>query len=95
LRIGGFKRSAVELPQFTFFLARLEKLMRTHFDHEVELMEEAAGRMCNCNGHKHQMLLSLYDQASGLSRFNWKKTRSLPRTKLPKLVREHNISMIN
>lgn len=50
-------------------MARLEKLMRTHFDHEVELMEEAAGRMCNWNGHEHQMLLSLYDQASGLSRF--------------------------
>jgi len=40
-----------------------------------------------------QMLLSLCDQAGGLSRFNWKKERSLLRTKLPKLVREHNISM--
>ena len=49
--------------------------------------------MCNCHGHEHQMLLSLCDQASGLSRFNWKKARSLLRTKLPKLVREHNISM--
>ena len=81
-----------EPSQFAFFLARLKKLMRTHFDHEVELMEEAGGRMCNCHGHEHQMLLSLCDQANGLSRFNWKKARSLLRTKPPKLVREHNIS---
>jgi hemerythrin len=78
-----------EPVQFPFFLARLKKLMRTHFDHEVTLMEEAGGQMCACHRYEHQMFLALCDQASALSRTHWKKTQSLLRTKFPKLFREH------
>ena len=39
------------------------------------------------------MLLALCDQASALSLARWRKAQSLLRTELPKLVREHIISM--
>ncbi len=38
-----------EPMQFAFFIARLKKLMRQHFDHEAVLMEEAGSRMCECH----------------------------------------------
>ncbi len=82
-----------EPVQFAFFVARQKKLMRAHFDHEAVLMEEAGGRMCPCHSQEHQMLLALCDQANALSRCHWKKAQSLLRTKLPKLVRQHIISM--
>lgn len=79
--------------QFAFFVARLKKLMRTHFDHEAWLMQEAGGQMCECHNQEHRMLLTLCDQASVLGRFHCKKAQSFLRTELPKLVREHIISM--
>lgn len=79
--------------QFAFFMARLKKLMQMHFDHEAMLMEEAGGRMCECHSQEHRMLLALCDQASALSLSRWRKAQSLLRTELPKLVREHIISM--
>ncbi len=79
--------------QFAFFMARLKKLMRQHFDHEAALMEEAGGRMCECHSREHQMLLELCDRASALSQTRWRKAQSLLRSELPKLVREHIISM--
>ena len=82
-----------EPVQFAFFLARLKKLMRTHFDHEAELMEQAGGRMCPCHSQEHQMLLTLCDEANALNKSHCRKAQSLLRTKLPKLVRQHIISM--
>ena len=82
-----------EPVQFAFFLARLKKLMRTHFDHEAELMEQAGGLMCPCHRQEHQMLLALCDEANALNRSHWRKARSLLRSRLPKLVRQHIISM--
>ncbi len=79
--------------QFAFFTARLKKLMRAHFDHEAVLIEEAGGRMCECHSEEHRMLLALCDRASALSRSRWRNARSLLRTELPKLCREHIISM--
>jgi len=79
--------------QFSFFVARLKKLMRDHFDHEAALMEWAGGRLCECHRREHQMLLDLCDRAAVLSRSNWRKARALLRTELPRLVREHIISM--
>jgi len=56
-------------------------------------MQQAGGRMCECHRQENQMLLALCDRASALSRAHWHKARSLLRTDLPKLVREHIISM--
>ena len=39
------------------------------------------------------MLLDLCDRVTALSPHNWRKARSLLRTQLPRLVREHIISM--
>jgi hemerythrin len=79
--------------QSAFFIARLKKLMRDHFERETKLMEWAGGRLCECHAREHRMLLDLCDQATVLSGCNWGMARSLLRTKLPKLVREHIISM--
>ena len=79
--------------QLAFFVARLKKLMRDHFDHEAVLMEWAGGRLCECHRREHQMLLDLCDRVTALSPHNWRKARSLLRTQLPRLVREHIISM--
>jgi len=82
-----------EQIQFSFFVARLRKLMRDHFDREAGLMEQAGGRLCDCHRREHQMLLDLCDRATTLSGDDWRKARSLLRTQLPRLVREHIISM--
>jgi hemerythrin len=79
--------------QSAFFIARLKKLMRDHFERETILMEWAGGRLCECHVREHRMLLALCDQATALSDRNWQMAQSLLRTKLPKLVREHIISM--
>ena len=79
--------------QFVFFVARLRKLMQQHFDHEATLMEEAGGQMCRCHDQEHQRLLALCDRARALGRSHWPKARSLLRTQLPRLVREHIICM--
>ena len=79
--------------QFTFFVARLKKLMRTHFDHEASLMQQAGGQMCECHSGEHRMLLTFCDQATALGHTHLKAAQSMLRTKFPKLVREHIISM--
>ena len=79
--------------QFAFFVARLTKLMQMHFDHEALLMQEAGSQMCECHRQEHRVLLSLCDQATALGRAHLKTARSLLRTKFPKLIREHIISM--
>jgi hemerythrin len=79
--------------QFEFYQARLKRLMRQHFDHEAMLMEEAGGRMCKCHDLEHQMMLALCERVSALGRSRWQKAQSLLRTELPRLVREHIISM--
>jgi hemerythrin len=79
--------------QFAFFIARLKKLMRIHFEHEAQLMQNAGGEMCACHRHEHQMLLDLCDQASALGRSNSTKAQSILRAKIPRLFREHIISM--
>lgn len=82
-----------EPMQSTFFIARLKKLMREHFSHEALLMERSGGRLCECHQREHREWIALCDQAQALSQYNWKKARSLLRTDLPRLVREHVISM--
>ena len=79
--------------QSTFFIARLKKLMREHFEHEALLMAQSGGSLCECHRKEHQEWIELCDHALALSSENWRKSRSLLRTDLPRLVREHVISM--
>jgi hemerythrin len=79
--------------QFPFFLARLKKLLRTHFDHEAALMRQAGVPLCECHAREHRLLLELCDTGTALSRRNWRRANSLLRNKFPKLLREHIIGM--
>jgi hemerythrin len=88
-----FRVAACEPIQFPFFLARLKKLLSSHFDHEAALMQQAGGILCACHRREHQMLLDLCDQAAAESRQNWRRTQTLIRNRFPKLVRDHIISM--
>jgi len=84
---------ACEPLQFPFFMARLKKLLRNHFDHEAELMERAGGYLCIRHREEHEALLDLCDQAKELSLRSLKKAQALLRSKFPKLVREHVLYM--
>jgi hemerythrin len=79
--------------QFPFFMARLKKLMTTHFAHEAALMQHAGGMLCACHRHEHNLLLELCDQADGESRRNWRRAQGLLRIRFPKMMRDHIISM--
>jgi hemerythrin len=82
-----------EQIQAAFFIARLKKLMREHFEREAMLIERAGGRLCDCHKREHQLLLDLCDEAAALSGRNWRSARSLLRTKLAGLLREHILCM--
>jgi hemerythrin len=79
--------------QFPFFMARLKRLMSTHFDHEAALMQLAGGVLCGCHRQEHGLLLELCDQAVGESRRNWRKAQGLLRNRFPKMMRDHITSM--
>jgi hemerythrin len=88
-----FRVAGCEQIQFPFFLARLKKLLSSHFDHEAALMQQAGGALCPCHRREHQMLLDLCDQAAAESGKNWRRTQALIRSRFPKLVRDHIVSM--
>lgn len=94
MTIANWWRRAVDCEpmQSAFFIARLKKLMREHFEHEALLMAQSGGRLCECHRKEHQEWIELCDAAQALSDNNWRKARSLLRTDLPRLVREHVIS---
>jgi len=86
----GWARAAhCEPIQFPFFLARLKKLMRSHFDDEARLIQMAGGTLCRCHDQEHRALLELCDHVGVLSDRNWRKARSLLRRDFPRMVREH------
>jgi hemerythrin len=80
---------ACEPIQFPFFMARLLKLMRNHFEHESELMLQAGGELCECHRREHRALLALCEEARDVGRYDFRKARSLIRYQFPGLVREH------
>jgi len=79
--------------QLPFFMARLKKLMRSHFDDEARLMQTAGGALCRCHDEEHQTLLDLCDHVDALSDRNWRKARALLRKDFPRLVRDHIMCM--
>lgn len=86
---GWFRAVNCEPIQLPFLIARLQKLMRVHFDREAALMHSAGGMLCGCHRQEHQTLLDVCDQAAELSGKNWRRTQSLLRSKFPKLIRDH------
>jgi hemerythrin len=76
-----------------FQIARLRKLMRNHFDREASLVEATGTAFCRCHRQEHDGLLELCGDAYALSYQNVRKSRSLLQNELPRLVRDHIISM--
>ena len=80
----------IELP---FFLARLKRAMRRHFDREAMLVRQAGGHLCECHQGEHRTLLGLCDEAATMAERNWRTAQRLLRNDLARLVREHIVSM--
>jgi hemerythrin len=90
----GWSRAVTcEQIQFPFLLARMKKLMRSHFSHEAVLMRSSGGMLCECHQREHGVLIELCDKAAAQSVNNWRRTQSLLRNKFPKLIRDHIAGM--
>src|SRR5271157_105001 len=63
---------SIELP---FQIARLRKLLQTHFNHEAALIEAIAEKLCVAHRQEHQSLLDLCDESYLLSGQIWKRAR--------------------
>lgn len=90
---GWLRAVNCEPIAFPFFIARLKRLMKTHFDHEAALMLASGGSLCECHRKEHLGLLQLCDEASALNAGNWRQTQSLLRKTFPKLMRNHIAEM--
>ncbi len=80
----------VELP---FQIARLRKLLRTHFHHEAALVEAIAVELCGPHRQEHQRLIDLCSEAYGLAGDAWRQSRLLLRRDFARLYRSHVICM--
>jgi hypothetical protein len=90
---GWFSAVTCEPIQFPFFIARMKKLMKSHFDREASLMRLSGGLLCECHHHEHRILIDVCNQARLYSVGNWRRTQSLLRNRFPKLIREHIAGM--
>jgi hemerythrin len=79
--------------QFPYFITRLRKVMRDHFDREAEIMSGYDSDLCACHRHEHDALLGLCDTAYRLSHDDWEQAQALLRSEFPRMVREHIICM--
>jgi hemerythrin len=79
--------------QFPFLIARLKKLMASHFTREDAIMTHAVSSLCACHRHEHEMFLGLCDRAARISKFDWRAAQRLLRDEFPKRAREHIICM--
>jgi hypothetical protein len=90
---GWFRTVTCEPIQFPFFIARMKKLMRLHFDQEERLMRSSGGTLCECHHNEHRMLMAVCNEACTLGVNNWRRTQSLLRNRFPKLIRDHIAGM--
>lgn len=90
---GWLRAVSCEPIQFPFFIFRMKKLLRSHFDHEAILMRSSGSSLCECHHQEHRTLIDLCDQANALSANDWRRTQSLLRKRFPKLIRDHIIGM--
>lgn len=90
---GWLRAVTCEPIQFPFFIARMKKLMRLHFDQEESLMRSSGGTLCECHHREHRMLIDVCNEAYASSVKNWQRTQSLLRNRFPKLIRDHIAGM--
>ena len=74
-------------------IARLRRLIRSHFDREAALVEASGATFCHCHRREHAAILALCNEAYALAEKNWKGARALLRAPLRRLVRDHVASM--
>lgn len=79
---------ALELP---LHLARLRRVMARHFDHEAELIAQTGRGLCAHHRADHKSLLDVCGEAAALCDLNMRKSRSIIRTTLAKMIRQHII----
>lgn len=90
LWLHAVQAGRLELP---LHLARLKKALQKHFEHEAALLAKAGRSLCPGHQEEHNSLLKLCSEASNLCQYDWRKSRSLLRNKLARVMREHIISM--
>jgi hemerythrin len=78
-----------DLIALPFHVARLTKLMRTHFDHETELVEAVGVPFCWCHHNEHEAMLAICGEALSLSERDPRKARRLLRSQLSRRIRQH------
>jgi hemerythrin len=74
-------------------IARLRKVMRTHFDNEAALVEAAGTAFCRCHRQEHDEMIAICDEALAQSERKPRTARSILRRALPPIVRGHIDSM--
>jgi hemerythrin len=72
-----------------FHVARLAKLMRTHFDREAKLVEAVGVPFCWCHRSEHDAMLATCRDAFALSERAPRKARGLLRSHLSRSLRSH------
>jgi hemerythrin len=80
-----------EALEFPLNLARLRKVMARHFEHEAELIAQTKRGLCTHHQADHKSLLDVCGEASALYDLNLRKSRSLIRHTLAKMMRQHII----
>jgi hypothetical protein len=90
---GWLSAVTCERIAFPFFLARMQRLMLSHFEREAELMRLSGGALCECHRNEHRMLIDVCDRARTSGIENWPRTQSLLRNRFPKLFRDHVAGM--
>jgi hemerythrin len=76
-----------------FHIAGLRRVMRNHFTREASLVEATGTPFGSGHRTEHDAMLALCDDAYALAERDWRGARRLLRDRLPRLVREHVISM--
>jgi hemerythrin len=65
--------------------------MARHFDHEAELIAQTGRGLCAHHRADHKSLLDVCGEAAALCDLNMRKSRSIIRTTLAKMIRQHII----
>ena len=91
LEIGDAWLAAVECKTLAlpFHVARLAKVMQTHFDHEASLVEATGVPFCWCHHNQHAAMLAICREALAICERDPRKARRLLRKELSGRIRRH------
>jgi hemerythrin len=84
--LAAMQCNAIALP---FHVARLAKLMRSHFEREAALVEAVGVPFCWCHRDEHDAMLAICRDAFALCERDPRKARGLLRSQLSRRMRAH------